>query len=64
MGEWHTHSEENPVPSYTDKVMIQQMCSTTKMEIDYLYLVIVGLEDTFFVGRQDTSGLTILERTS
>jgi len=60
LGEWHTHSEINPIPSSTDKEMIQQMLNTTKMEIDYLYLIIVGLENTFYVGRKSYSSLNPL----
>ena len=52
LGEWHTHSEGNPTPSPTDKDMIKRACEETKMGLDYLYLLIVGMNNNFWVGRQ------------
>lgn len=52
LGEWHSHAESNPRPSYTDKEMIRTMRRETKMEIDFLLLVIVGWEDSW-VGLHD-----------
>ena len=42
LGEWHTHSEPHPDPSPRDRKMIRNMLRQTKMEIDSLFLVIVG----------------------
>ena len=52
IGEWHTHSERIPSPSPTDRNMIKRVCGETKMGLDYLYLVIVGIDNTYWVGRQ------------
>lgn len=47
IGEWHTHPEENPLPSPRDRVMIRNMFRQTKMEIDFLILIIVGTMDVW-----------------
>lgn len=52
LGEWHTHPVPRPVPSGTDLRMIKRMLRTTVMEIDYLYLLIVGLGLDCWLGRQ------------
>jgi len=52
LGEWHTHREKNPTPSIVDKGMIKKSLKETKMEIDFLYLIIVGQKDTYWVGKQ------------
>ena len=67
LGEWHTHFEVEPRPTLTDKNMIINSLRKTKMEIDFLFLVIVSLHKTFWVGRQTIGGLielkeVILER--
>lgn len=56
LGEWHTHCEVNPVPSSNDKNMIQKAVAETKMEIDYLYLIIIGQDDSIWIGRQTKEG--------
>ena len=60
LGEWHTHSEVNPVPSKADKEMIKKAFIQTSMEIQFLFLIIVGQKQTFWVGRQDKHGLNEL----
>lgn len=57
LGEWHTHSEINPQPSTIDIKMIEKTFKETKMDISFLYLIIVGMENTIWVGRQDSNGL-------
>lgn len=57
LGEWHTHNEEDPCPSGVDKKMICETRRDTKMEIEYLYLIIVGVKNSFWVGLQDEKGL-------
>lgn len=61
LGEWHTHSEVEPVPSVVDIEMIKKTFKETKMEINFLYLIIAGINDTYWVGRQTSNGLTKLE---
>jgi integrative and conjugative element protein (TIGR02256 family) len=53
LGEWHTHPVSNPFPSYEDRDLIYNMLKYSKMEIDFLFLVIVGVgEKDFYVGYQ------------
>ena len=61
LGEWHTHSEINPHPSITDIKMIKKTFRETEMKINYLYLIIVGIESTVWIGRQYSTGLVRLE---
>lgn len=44
LGEWHTHFEKGPRPSQVDKRMINAMLKTSKMEIDFILLLIIGYE--------------------
>lgn len=57
LGEWHTHPITNPLPSDQDKKMISKCLKETKMEIDFLFLVIVGLRGSLWVGLQTRNGL-------
>ena len=52
LGEWHTHSETDPRPSYPDRRMIMKSLKTTEMEIDFLYLVLVGRNCSYWVGKR------------
>jgi integrative and conjugative element protein (TIGR02256 family) len=61
IGEWHTHFEVEPTPSLTDKNFVIYSLRKTKMEIDFLFLVIVGLNKTFWVGKQTIEGLIELK---
>jgi hypothetical protein len=61
LGEWHTHSEFITMPSKEDVKMIKKVYKETIMEINYLYLVINGLNNAFWVGRLDSEGLVKLE---
>jgi len=62
LGEWHTHFEKYPKPSATDKSLMINSLRTTKMEIDFLFLIIVGLDDTYWVGKQVGDKLIELKR--
>ena len=61
LGEWHTHFEEEPKPSLTDKNLIINSLRKTKMEIDFLFLIIVGFNRTFWVGKQTKEELIELK---
>jgi integrative and conjugative element protein (TIGR02256 family) len=61
LGEWHTHSEPNPTPSSEDRQMISKTFQETLMEIDFLYLIIVGLKGTYWCGIQTSGGLARLD---
>jgi len=60
LGEWHTHCEDNPIPSKQDRRMIADVLRGTEMEIDHLYLVIVGRQGHLWVGRQEKKRLVEL----
>ena len=57
LGEWHTHPETNPRPSPQDRAMISNCLQSTKMEIDFLFLVIIGCSRTYWTGVQTEKGL-------
>lgn len=42
LGEWHTHPEDIPMPSRDDKKLIENMLKHSRMEIDFLFMVIIG----------------------
>jgi integrative and conjugative element protein (TIGR02256 family) len=52
LGEWHTHQETNPRPSDVDLKMIRDAVNNTIMEIDFLFLIIIGQNRTIWVGIQ------------
>jgi integrative and conjugative element protein (TIGR02256 family) len=60
LGEWHTHAEPYPQPSRRDRDMIYNMLKDTKMEIDFLFTIIVGTHD-YWVGYQKGGKLTQLK---
>lgn len=61
LGEWHTHFEDEPKPSLTDRNLVINSLKKTKMEINFLFLIIVGLNRTFWVGKQTKEGLLELK---
>ncbi len=62
LGEWHTHFEELPLPSNIDKEMILNSLKKTKMEIDFLFLIIIGLNNIFWIGKQTKEILIELKK--
>lgn len=62
LGEWHTHSEIEPTPSKVDIEMIKKTFKETTMEIYFLYLIIVGMSNTYWVGKQTSNCLTKFDR--
>lgn len=63
LGEWHTHNEDYPTPSPRDMCMINNMLKDSKMEIDFLFLIILGRKNNY-VGLQKGNLLTNLELLS
>jgi len=61
LGEWHTHNEMNPKPSVVDIKMIKKVLNNTDMEIDFVYLIIVGVNNTFWVGKFTKNGTERLQ---
>ncbi len=62
LGEWHTHCETDPSPSTVDYDMIRKVFEETKIKTDFLYLIIVGLNNTYWVGRQTAEELIKFHR--
>lgn len=48
LGEWHTHYEDVPIPSQRDLTMIKNQLKTSKMEIDFLLLLIIGQKENYY----------------
>ena len=63
LGEWHTHNEPVPTPSYTDKKMIKDLLIQSKMEIDFLITIIVGMK-TNFIGLQNGRNLRQIKESN
>jgi integrative and conjugative element protein (TIGR02256 family) len=47
LGEWHTHPEPNPFPSYVDIKMIKQQYKCNKINENFLILLIQGIENIY-----------------
>lgn len=56
LGEWHTHPENIPVPSQTDKKMINEQFKTNTIHTNFLILLIQGLQQ-LYIGIIDDTGL-------
>lgn len=48
IGEWHTHPELEPSPSWTDRHSIISNYSTSTLEVPLLIMVIVGTERFYY----------------
>ena len=49
LGEWHTHNEEYPTPSFIDKKLIKQMLNNKNAEIDNVFMVILGKNKNLYM---------------
>jgi hypothetical protein len=45
LGEWHTHAEDFPSPSFDDKDAMRTLAEKSKLSIDAALLMIVGREN-------------------
>lgn len=54
IGEWHTHPECNPFPSSTDKNLVRQLIDDNSNVFNKLFLVIVGMDESLYIGLADT----------
>jgi integrative and conjugative element protein (TIGR02256 family) len=50
LGEWHTHPELHPSPSFTDNNLIKQCSNEIKPLPPIIFLVIVGESGSLYVG--------------
>ncbi|MBB6622385.1 Mov34/MPN/PAD-1 family protein [Clostridium gasigenes] len=44
IGEWHTHPQNIPIPSFQDKTSWKKLLSKSMTESEYLIFIIVGIE--------------------
>ncbi|MGJ1234800.1 MULTISPECIES: Mov34/MPN/PAD-1 family protein [Sphingobacterium] len=47
LGEWHTHPERLPTPSYTDLYMLKDQFKHNKLQEDFVLLLIKGTEGLY-----------------
>ena len=52
LGEWHTHPENNPTPSFIDRSMFKQQFKENKINETFLIFFIQGIE-TLYIGIYD-----------
>lgn len=45
LGEWHSHPEQKARPSHRDTTMILNMLRDTKMEVSFLFLVVLAMSE-------------------
>ncbi|WP_045517056.1 Mov34/MPN/PAD-1 family protein [Neobacillus niacini] len=62
LGEWHTHPESTPTPSIDDRKLLINMLQDTRMEIEFLLMIIIGQNDNY-VGVQQ-KGKKVIESLS
>ncbi|NQT56991.1 MAG: Mov34/MPN/PAD-1 family protein [Desulfobacteraceae bacterium] len=56
IGEWHTHREETPHPSFIDKWEIKRAFKKSRLNLKFIILIIVGNDNTpgnIWVGYHD-----------
>lgn len=49
LGEWHTHRENHPSPSFIDKQLVKQMINNKNVEIKNVFMVILGKRKELYV---------------
>lgn len=52
LGEWHTHPEYNPTPSFIDKRLLSQCLKKNEYPFNGLFMIIVGINGDLYVGYQ------------
>lgn len=48
LGEWHTHLEDYPSPSYVDTNSIKNIIETENIPVEGVFLIIVGLKKYYY----------------
>ena len=48
LGEWHTHLEDYPSPSYVDINSIKNIIETENIPVEGVFLIIVGLKKYYY----------------
>jgi integrative and conjugative element protein (TIGR02256 family) len=65
IGEWHSHPQKNPEPSWKDRLEIKRAFKKSQLRLDYLICIIVGSLDkvgNIWVGYQDRNGMSLSKR--
>ena len=55
LGEWHTHDEQYPTPSFIDKQLVQQMLNNKNIEINNVFMIILGKDENLYICTIDSS---------
>lgn len=50
LGEWHSHPESKPTPSYVDRNLIQQIIADSTNVFKKVFLIIVGKDKSLYIG--------------
>lgn len=49
LGEWHTHDEKYPTPSWTDQKLVKQMINNKNIEIENVFMLILGRNKELYI---------------
>jgi integrative and conjugative element protein (TIGR02256 family) len=63
LGEWHSHPIAHPSPSGRDRQMIRNMFRQSKLEVEFLFLVVIGQAESW-VGLENGRSLKRLSPLS
>lgn len=55
LGEWHTHDDQYPKPSFVDKQLIKQMLNNKNIEIDNVFMIILGNDENLYICTIDSN---------
>lgn len=64
IGEWHTHRQVHPNPSFKDKFEIKRAYRKSKLNLDFVVLIVVGNQNllgNIWIGYQNEQGLSRCE---
>jgi integrative and conjugative element protein (TIGR02256 family) len=56
LGEWHSHPVPHPSPSSRDRQMIRNMFRQSRLEVEFIFLVIIGRAESW-IGMENGSSL-------
>lgn len=62
LGDWHTHAEDNPSPSYSDTNSIHSRFNVSEHELVHMVIIIVGNDSNLYVGLSDGKSITKLTK--
>ena len=55
LGEWHTHDEQYPTPSFIDKQLVKQMLNNKNIEINNVFMIILGKDENLYICTIDSN---------